>query len=385
MYPFSSPLNQSARQSQLPISTATQIHYGHASLTPVTRTPALCVLPRSPTPLDVQACARHLAAALQQHGGATEQPCGSGDGDAEQSSSSGRSAEWAVMTYDQCYAHKVPLLKEALAAIYSGPLHVVWADVAPLRLDPPAAAAASAKAGASAYGHGGSGHGGGGGGGCCSRGDAADQPQQQLGPCCQAAAAETGRSSSATATAEAAAVSSCITDTPPSSGSNNYTVPPLGGLVWHPPCTTTPTPTTSSSSSSSNSQPAAAAGCRCMLWLGPPAGPALTHLQLTHTSANWVALDPSAGFSLTRGLCEGLDRLLRRRYYLVEGARGASIIGLLVGTLGAAGYLEALEGLRRLAQEVGWVGWVGSTRLGRSVKCWMVGGCCLGWGGLRAE
>jgi diphthamide biosynthesis enzyme Dph1/Dph2-like protein len=41
------------------------------------------------------------------------------------------------------------------------------------------------------------------------------------------------------------------------------------------------------------------------------------------------------------------------RYYLVERARGASMVGLLVGTLGAAGYKTALEQLRHLAAEVG--------------------------------
>jgi hypothetical protein len=37
----------------------------------------------------------------------------------------------------------------------------------------------------------------------------------------------------------------------------------------------------------------------------------------------------------------------------VERARGASMVGLLVGTLGAAGYKTALEQLRHLAAEVG--------------------------------
>lgn len=41
------------------------------------------------------------------------------------------------------------------------------------------------------------------------------------------------------------------------------------------------------------------------------------------------------------------------RYYLVEKAKGASIIGLLVGTLGAAGYLLALQQVRHLAEAAG--------------------------------
>lgn len=98
----------------------------------------------------------------------------------------------------------------------------------------------------------------------------------------------------------------------------------------------------------------------CMLWLGPPSSPALTHLQLSHASCPWLLLDPD-GQGTTEGLSPGLDRLLKRRYYLVERARGATMVGLLVGTLGAAGYKTALEQLRRLAGEVGCVNsWVAS-------------------------
>jgi diphthamide biosynthesis protein 2 len=90
----------------------TQIHYGHASLTPVTRTPALCVLPRSPLALDAPACAQHMAAALVEHGGS-----GGGSG-AEGDGSSGSSGGWALVTFDQSYAHEVPQLKSVLAEAY---------------------------------------------------------------------------------------------------------------------------------------------------------------------------------------------------------------------------------------------------------------------------
>jgi diphthamide biosynthesis protein 2 len=121
-----------------------------------------------------------------------------------------------------------------------------------------------------------------------------------------------------------------------SSSSNGYSPPPLGGLIWCAPPGGTATP-------------------RCIIWVGPPSGPALTHLQLTHSAAAWAGIDPADGFKATAGLSDSLSRLLRRRYFLVEKARAASIIGLLVGTLGAAGYLEALEALRKLAGQVGWM------------------------------
>jgi diphthamide biosynthesis protein 2 len=53
-----------------------------------------------------------------------------------------------------------------------------------------------------------------------------------------------------------------------------------------------------------------------------------------------------------QGLQPDLQRLMKRRYYLVERARAASMVGLLVGTLGAAGYLQALSRVRQLAAAV---------------------------------
>eukprot|EP00775_Hariotina_reticulata_P010493 gene10493-10653_t len=74
--------------------------------------------------------------------------------------------------------------------------------------------------------------------------------------------------------------------------------------------------------------------------------------QLTFNTHSWLLLD-AAAHAVQRGLADGLERLLKRRYYLVERARGASMVGLLVGTLGAAGYLTALQQLRALATQAG--------------------------------
>jgi diphthamide biosynthesis protein 2 len=86
-----------------------------------------------------------------------------------------------------------------------------------------------------------------------------------------------------------------------------------------------------------------------MIWLGPPSSPALAHLQLTHSAANWARVDPSRGCARAAGLGDGLDRLLKRRYYLIQRCKAAPILGLLVGTLGAARYRQALDALRALA------------------------------------
>jgi diphthamide biosynthesis protein 2 len=59
------------------------------------------------------------------------------------------------------------------------------------------------------------------------------------------------------------------------------------------------------------------------------------------------AWEPSAGQA------EEAARLLKRRYYLVERAKQASIVGLLAGTLGVAGFRSALERTRALAEAAG--------------------------------
>lgn len=84
------------------------------------------------------------------------------------------------------------------------------------------------------------------------------------------------------------------------------------------------------------------------VWIGAADAPALQHLQLTHSAAAWLTADP--GGTIFEGLPSETTRLLRRRRFLVEKARQANIVGLLVGTLGAAGYGDALRTLRRAAQ-----------------------------------
>jgi diphthamide biosynthesis protein 2 len=200
-----------------------------------------------------------------------------------------------VICTDQGYLHQLAELQQAVQQAYTGAMQLLFAQSAPTELWPhqhPAAAASPAgAANAAAAAAAGS--------NCCK------------GSAAEAASAQSSQQQQAAARAFV----------------------PTGGLLWQLP------------SSSSSSLPR-------MVWLGPPSSPALTHLQLSHASCPWLLLDPDSQ-GVSHGLSPGLDRLLKRRYYLVERARGASMVGLLVGTLGAAGYKTALEQLRRLAAEVG--------------------------------
>lgn len=268
-----------------------QVHYGYASLHPVSRTPALCVLPKRQ--LDVQQTSTWLVQQLEQLHQQVQAACRSEQGEQQQ-----QQQPVCVVCTDQGYLHQLPALQQAVQQAYAGPMQLVFAQSATTELWPqgqPTAAAAAAPANGSCAA----------GNGCCSTPQASE------------AAADPALCTSQAPAAAAAAVV------------------PTGGLVWQ-------LPTSSSSGSNGPDQ---------MVWLGPSSSPALTHLLLSHASCPWLLLDPETQ-AVSKGLSPGLDRLLKRRYYLVERARGASMVGLLVGTLGAAGYKTALEQLRRLAGEV---------------------------------
>ena len=84
------------------------------------------------------------------------------------------------------------------------------------------------------------------------------------------------------------------------------------------------------------------------VWIGDLNSPAFRQLQLTINKACWMAYDPSSNVTQD-GLSPELTRVLRRRYYLVEKTRDANVVGILVGTLGAAGYGQVVANIRQAA------------------------------------
>jgi hypothetical protein len=100
------------------ISYVRQIHYGYASLNPVSRTPALCVLPKAQ--LDVQQCsswaAEQLASTGQQLlGSSSSTQAGSGTGEPMREEGQ---QQCAVVCCDQGYLHLLPQLQEAMLMAY---------------------------------------------------------------------------------------------------------------------------------------------------------------------------------------------------------------------------------------------------------------------------
>ncbi|KAI9058971.1 diphthamide biosynthesis protein [Trametes sanguinea] len=75
----------------------------------------------------------------------------------------------------------------------------------------------------------------------------------------------------------------------------------------------------------------------------------LTNLLLTHASYEILSYDPSK--RETRLESPRTNKLLMRRYAIVQKARDADVIGILVGTLGVANYLPLIAHLRDIIKK----------------------------------
>lgn len=254
--------------SLCPCMLRPQVHYGYASLHPVSRTPALCVLPKRD--LNLQQTSTWLVQQLAQLHEQVQATCSK---DSNQQGSQQQPV--CIICSDQGYIHQLEQLQQAVQAAYSGPLQLAFAQSAPTELWPQKGTAGGAASHAQAA------------AGSCVSGDAC---------CIKGTPNETQPSSSSSSPSGPAAA--------PEQCSQSSAAVPIGGLVWQ-----LPSDSSDSTQHSSNS-----GGAGHMVWLGPPASPALTHLQLSFASRPWLRLDPDTQ-AVAAGLSPGLDRLLKRRYY----------------------------------------------------------------------
>ncbi|XP_024521771.1 2-(3-amino-3-carboxypropyl)histidine synthase subunit 2 [Selaginella moellendorffii] len=86
-----------------------------------------------------------------------------------------------------------------------------------------------------------------------------------------------------------------------------------------------------------------------ILWIGKE-GPALTNVMLTYNSAATVRYDPASGEQTSMS---SQSSTLWRRYYLIERAKDANIVGIVVGTLGVAGYKQAIQNVKQMVKSAG--------------------------------
>ncbi|KAJ1971854.1 Diphthamide biosynthesis protein 2 [Dimargaris xerosporica] len=78
---------------------------------------------------------------------------------------------------------------------------------------------------------------------------------------------------------------------------------------------------------------------------------ALSHIILTHGQCQIYSFDPTTGKH-----CEQTpksNRSLMKRYYLMQKAKDADVVGIVVGTLGVAHYLEMLQHLKDIIRQAG--------------------------------
>lgn len=89
-----------------------------------------------------------------------------------------------------------------------------------------------------------------------------------------------------------------------------------------------------------------------VVWLGGEVECALLTNAMLNYNANTFHLYNPTTARLTKEL-KGKSKQLARRYYLMEKAKNADIVGILVGTLGVANYLEAIRYLQRALLNAG--------------------------------
>ncbi|WOL01320.1 hypothetical protein Cni_G10036 [Canna indica] len=87
-----------------------------------------------------------------------------------------------------------------------------------------------------------------------------------------------------------------------------------------------------------------------LFWIGPE-NTAFTNIMLTFNNCKIIRYDADKKCLLEH--LSNQTRILRRRYYLVEKAKDANIVGILVGTLGVAGYLHIIEQMKELIKSAG--------------------------------
>lgn len=87
-----------------------------------------------------------------------------------------------------------------------------------------------------------------------------------------------------------------------------------------------------------------------LFWIGAD-NPAFANVVLTFNNCEIVRYDAEEN-CLVKDVSHQ-KRILKRRYYLVERAKDANIVGILVGTLGVAGYLHMIRKMKELIKQAG--------------------------------
>ncbi|KAF8517621.1 diphthamide biosynthesis protein [Gautieria morchelliformis] len=140
----------------------------------------------------------------------------------------------------------------------------------------------------------------------------------------------------------------------PSTASNTSHSPPLPylGVAANPagstPDSSSPQSLPTPSSHGRYTLPDAISVSSCVILYIGPESLALTNLLMTHPENTIISYDPTSQSPSAKVESVRTNRLLMRRFSMVQQARDADVIGILVGTLGVASYLPLLSRLRTL-------------------------------------
>lgn len=77
----------------------------------------------------------------------------------------------------------------------------------------------------------------------------------------------------------------------------------------------------------------------------------LTNLMYNFPSCHFSSYDPATGHGRKENV--NVNKMLMKRYYMIEKAKDARIVGILVGTLGVANYLDILNRLKVMIKKAG--------------------------------
>ncbi|KAJ0022627.1 hypothetical protein NQD34_014761 [Periophthalmus magnuspinnatus] len=80
-------------------------------------------------------------------------------------------------------------------------------------------------------------------------------------------------------------------------------------------------------------------------------GATLTNFMMTWNRCTFCSFDPSTGTGRTESV--KINRALMKRYYAIERAKDAGVVGILVGTLGVADYLSIIPQLKEAIHKAG--------------------------------
>ncbi|KAG7488773.1 hypothetical protein MATL_G00038530 [Megalops atlanticus] len=87
-----------------------------------------------------------------------------------------------------------------------------------------------------------------------------------------------------------------------------------------------------------------------MFYIGKE-GVTLTNFMMTWNHCSFSSFDPEMMIGRVETI--SINRALMKRYYLIEKAKDASVVGILVGTLGVANYLTIIDQLKEIICKAG--------------------------------